>query len=131
MLIEDSEDHLATRFKKTLTSFDYLISKESREQYSVELRRSKRYDNISKRRNEHEYPRAYEINYTIKDLPELILLVKSSSIEDQKIAVFGLRKILTDNSNLAISHFMNIEILDFLKLCLQRFEIPVLQIEAT
>jgi importin subunit alpha-1 len=132
------ETRIEERTKNFLQPIDFKDLKKKKEDHTVTLRKSKRAEEATKRRqiqvterpwiqvNDH-----YKAKFTIQDLPEL--LESTKSIEEQKhlYAAQGLRKLLSQERHPPIQEVIDSGVVPIMLHWIQRSEFPQLQFEAT
>jgi importin subunit alpha-6/7 len=136
--MEEEPDTLENRAKGFMQSYDIDDIKRRKEETEVELRKSKRADLVTKRRNleqtEKQWVKINELfrqNYTIKDLPELLTAMKSNQDDQSLLAAQGFRKVLSLEHDPPIQDLIDAGILPYLIEWIQKFDFPQLQYESS
>ena len=135
--MDPEPDTLENRAKGFMQSFNIDDVKRRKEESEVELRKSKRADLVTKRRNleqaEKQWIKINEIfkpSYTLADLPELLQAMRSNDDQKHLFAAQGFRKVLSLEHNPPIQELIDAGILPFLIDWVQKFDFPQLQYES-
>ena len=135
--MEKDSDTLENRAKGFMQAYDVDDIKRRKEESEVELRKSKRADLVTKRRNleqtEKQWLKLNEIfkaHYTLEDLPGLLEAMKSPVDENHLLAAQGFRKILSLEHSPPIQELIDAGILSYLIEWIQKFDFPQLQYES-
>ncbi|OMJ83499.1 hypothetical protein SteCoe_15530 [Stentor coeruleus] len=128
---------LESRAKSFMQAYDVEDIKRRKEENEVELRKTKRADLVTKRRNleqtEKQWIKVNEIfkpSYSLSDLPELLEAMHSPLEEKHLFAAQGFRKILSLEHNPPIQELIDTGILPYLIEWIQKFDYPQLQYES-
>ena len=135
--MEPEPDTLESRAKTFMQSYDVDDIKRRKEESEVELRKSKRAELVTKRRNLEQSGKQwvkvneiYKTTYTIADLPELLNAMRSGSEEQYLMAAQGFRKVLSLEHHPPIQEVIDAGVLPFLIDWIQKFDYPQLQYES-
>lgn len=133
----DSPSKLEQRAKEFMQTFNADDIKRRKEEQTVELRKNKRADIATKRRNFQSNDRdwvkvneQYKKHYSLEDLPELLESLRSSESERHLFAAQGLRKLLSIEHQPPIQEVIDAGAVPILIEWIQRFDFPQLQFES-
>ena len=135
--MEPEQDTLESRAKGFMQAYDVHDIKRRKEEGEIELRKSKRADLVTKRRNldqcEKQWVKINEVfkpKYSLEDLPALLQAMRSSAEPDHLLAAQGFRKVLSLEQNPPIQELIDAGILPYLMDWIQKFDFPQLQYES-
>lgn len=131
-----SADLFGERHKKFMTGLDSEEYKRKREDRDLELRRQKRNDTLSRRRNitdiDHGWIQVdvvYKEDYSVEDLPEVVLAANSDNDDLKLFAAQALRKMLSVHESPPIQQVIDAGVLSRVIEGIQRFDFSQLQYE--
>lgn len=115
-------------------------SRRRREQQTISIRKEKKEENLSKRRNlaslsQETETEAIDIDsikssYTVSDIPNLFIGLQCNDIQTQLTSIRGFRKLLSVSQNAPIQECIDISAIPYFVNCLQRMDSPSIQYEA-
>lgn len=131
------EHRIEERAKSFLQPFDPSDLKKKKEEHGVTLRKSKRAEEATKRRNIQISDRPwikvndhYKARYTMQDLPELLEATRSGDEQLHLFAAQGIRKLLSHELHPPIQEVIDAGVVPIMINWIQRKEFPQLQFEA-
>jgi len=134
---DTTSTRLESRAKQFAQGFDADDLKRRKDEHGVELRKSKRADLATKRRNltlqEKEWISLndhYKQHYSLEDLPQLIEAMNSNDSSQYLFSAQGFRKMLSLEHDPPIQQVIDAGVVPFLIDWVQHFDHPQLQFEA-
>mmetsp|Transcript_24875 Transcript_24875/g.43744 ORF Transcript_24875/g.43744 Transcript_24875/m.43744 type:complete len:517 (+) Transcript_24875:978-2528(+) len=125
------------RQKKFMQGLDTEDFKRKKDDKELELRKQKRNDTLSRRRNiteiDHDWIKVnevYKAHYTLTDLPEVVVAANSDKDDLRLFAAQALRKMLSLQENPPIQQVIDTGVLSKLIDGIQRFDFSQLQYES-
>ena len=135
--MEPESDSLESRAKNFMQAYDIDDIKRRKEESEVELRKSKRAELVTKRRNLEQSGKQWvKVNeifkqaYSISDLPDLLTAMRSGVEDKFLFAAQGFRKVLSLEHNPPIQEVIDAGVLPYLIDWIQKFDFPQLQYES-